>query len=157
MGKQLFIMSFCVYPLIGDDIAKKSKNLGVGKKDIKGETTIKEVVYRGRHSVLQGPNTPSPWKIDPLPNRETPLPPDCNILNPTPPEFRHFKLVEIPITKVLFLIKTWLTHSFTHSLLHPLTYSPSHPLTHAHTHSLTHSLKLPNRSGSSLEAVEPHP
>ena len=60
MGKQLFIMSFCVYPLIGDDIAKKSKNLGVGKKDVKGETTIKEVVYRGKHSVLQGTNIPSP-------------------------------------------------------------------------------------------------
>ena len=28
------------------------------------------------------------------------------------------KLVEIPITTVLFLIKLWLTHSLTHSLIY---------------------------------------
>ena len=49
-------------------------------------------------------------KLTPL-NRETP--PGCNILNP-PPEFRHLNLGEIPISTVLFIIKTWLTYSLTH-------------------------------------------
>ena len=52
------------------------------------------------HSVLQGSNPP--WKMDP-PNREN-LP------------FVTLKLVEIPITTVFFLIKTWLTNLLTHSL-----------------------------------------
>ena len=52
--------------------------------------------------------TSSPEKLTPL--TENPFP-DCNILNP--PEFHHLKLVEIPITTVLFLTKTWLTYSLT--------------------------------------------
>ena len=46
--------------------------------------------------------------------------------------------MEIPITTVLFLIKTWLTHLLTHSLTH----APTHPPTHSLTHSLSHSLIL---------------
>ena len=57
---------------------------------------------KGFHGVLQGPNHPlKNWH----PLTENPL-----------LEFRHLKLVEIPITTVLFLIKTWLSHSLTHSL-----------------------------------------
>ena len=49
-------------------------------------------------------------------------PSDCNILNTTP-EFHYLKLLEIPITTVLFVIKPWLTHSLIHSLTHSLSYS----------------------------------
>ena len=66
-------------------------------------------------------------------------PSDCNILNTTP-EFHYLKLLEIPITTVLFVIKPWLTHSLIHSLTHSLTHSPTHPPNHPPTHSLTHSL-----------------
>ena len=44
-----------------------------------------------------------------------------------PHEFRHLKLVEIPITTVLFLIKTWLTNLLTNSLT--LTYLLTNSLT----------------------------
>ena len=66
-----------------------------------------------------------PWKIDPYQRKS----PDCNILPPFlhPHEFRHLKLVEIPITTVLSLIKTWLTNLLTDSL--SLTYSLTHLLT----------------------------
>ena len=62
----------------------------------------------GDHSVLQGSN--HPWKIDPL-NRNPlwlkhPHPPSL----PPSPELCYFKLVEILITIVHFLTKTWLTH-----------------------------------------------
>ena len=63
--------------------------------------------------------TPTPWKIASPLNREPP-PGDCNILNP--PELRHLKFVEIPITTVLFLIKAWLTESPTHLLTQLMDY-----------------------------------
>ena len=84
------------------------------------------------HSVLQGPKPPE--KLTPL----TETPPDCNniLYCPLPtPEFCHLKSVETPITKVLFLIKTWLTcsltltHSFTRSLTYLFTYLLTYLLT----------------------------
>ena len=45
-----------------------------------------------------------------------------------PHEFRHLKLVEIPITTVLVLIKTWLTYSLTHALTHALRKDGGKPL-----------------------------
>ena len=66
------------------------------------------------HSVLQDPNPPPPEKLPSPPKREPPSPGDCNI--PNPPEFRHLKLVEIPIATVLFLMRAWLNESLTHLL-----------------------------------------
>ena len=81
-----------------------------------GDTVINTLNFekKGFHGVLQGPNHPlRNWH----PLTENPL-----------LEFRHLKLVEIPITTVLFLIKTWLFYLLDHSLTHPLTHSlsPSH-------------------------------
>ena len=80
---------------------------------------------------LQGPNTPSE-KLN-LPNRKSSL----IVTSSTPLEFHPLKLVEIPITTVFFLIKTWLTYSLTHSLTLSLTHSLSHSLTYLLTHLLT--------------------
>ena len=71
---------------------------------------------------------PEKLTLPPLTENPSPLPNECNILNPPLPKCPHLKLVGIPITTFLFLIKTWLT------------YLPTHWLTHARMHAYRHTL-----------------
>ena len=100
------------------------------------------------HSVLQGPNPP---EILTSPLTEKTLP-DCSTFNyPS----GHLKLVEIPTATVLFLIKTWLIHSLTHSVTQLLTHSLTHSLTCLLAYSLTHLLAWKGWRKTVITVVSP--